>query len=93
VILVDVPVLHADAATLPSEAGGHGFRDVVEGDIENVDGVIRITRIRVHYHLKIPAGTRDRAQRALDTHQSKCPAAVSVRDSIAIETSADVEEI
>ena len=54
--------------------------------------MIRITRIRVHYRLKIPAGTLDRAQRALDTHQSKCPAAVSVSDSIDIEISADIEE-
>ena len=65
----------------------------MEGDIENVDGVIRITRIRVHYTLKIPEGTRDRAQRALDTHQAKCPAAVSVMGSIDIQTSADIEEV
>ena len=58
-----------------------------------MDGVIRITRIRVHYHLKIPAGTRDRAQRALDTHQAKCPAAMSVKGTIGIETSAEIEEI
>ena len=58
-----------------------------------MDGIIRITRIRVHYDLKIPEGTRDRAQRALDTHQAKCPAAVSVKDSIAIEISADIEEV
>ena len=68
------------------------MRSDVEGDIENVGGVIRITRIRVHYRLKIPAGTRARAQRALDTHQRKCPAAVSVRNSIDIEISADIEE-
>ncbi|MCY4188222.1 MAG: OsmC family protein [Bryobacterales bacterium] len=68
-------------------------RGDVEGDIENVDGVIRITRIRVHYRLKIPRGTRDRAQRALDTHREKCPAAMSVAGSIDIETSADIEEI
>ena len=55
--------------------------------------MIRITRIRVHYHLKIPAGMRDRAKRALATHRTKCPAAVSVRDSIDIEISADIEEI
>ena len=65
----------------------------IEGDIENVDGVMRITRIRVHYRLKIPSGTRDRAQRALDTHQVKCPAAMSVKGSIDIETSAEIEEI
>lgn len=55
--------------------------------------MIRITRIRVHYHLKIPEGTRDRAQRAIDTHRTKCPAAVSVQDSIDIQISADIEEV
>ncbi len=65
----------------------------MEGDIENVGGTIRITRIRVHYHLKIPVGARDRAQRALDTHQAKCPAAVSVKDSINIQISADIQEV
>lgn len=58
-----------------------------------MDGVIRITRIRVHYHLKIPEGTRDRAQRALDTHATKCPAAVSVQGAISIRISADIEEV
>ena len=58
-----------------------------------MDGVIRITRIRVHYHLKIPAGTRERAERALETHQEKCPAAMSVKGSIEVATSADIEEI
>lgn len=47
----------------------------------------------MHYNLKIPAGMRDRAQRALDTHQAKCPAAMSVKGSIDIETTADIEEV
>jgi uncharacterized OsmC-like protein len=46
----------------------------------------------VKYHLKIPAGTRDRAQRALDTHEVKCPAAMSVKGAIEIEISAEIEE-
>ena len=65
----------------------------MEGDIENVDGVIRITCIRVHYRLRIPAGCSDRAQRAVDTHVKKCPAAVSVQDSIRIEISSEIQEI
>lgn len=65
----------------------------VEGDIESVDGVMRITCIRVHYYLTIPEGTRDRAQRALDTHINKCPAAVSVKGSIDIKTEADIVEV
>lgn len=64
----------------------------VEGDIENVDRVIRITRIRVKYHLKIPAGKRAEAERAIATHEQKCPAAVSVRGAIAIEYSSDIQE-
>ena len=38
----------------------------VEGDIEDVDGVMKITRIRIHYTIKLPAGKREEAQRALD---------------------------
>jgi len=64
----------------------------VEGDIEAVDRILRITEIRVRYTLKIPAGTRAAADRALTTHESKCPAAVSVRSCIKIVITADVTE-
>ena len=30
------------------------YRAEVEGDIENVNGILKITKIRVTYHLKIP---------------------------------------
>ena len=53
---------------------------------------MRITRIRVKYHLKIPTGTRERAQRALDTHMRKCPAAMSVEGAIAISLDWEIEE-
>ena len=64
----------------------------VEGDIEAVDEVLRITRIRVHYRLRIPSGTRARAERAVATHATKCPAANSVRGCIDIDVSADITE-
>ena len=64
----------------------------VEGDIENVDGVIRIVRIRVKYYLKIPKSTREAADRALDKHMNGCPAAMSVKDSIEINITAEIEE-
>ncbi len=54
--------------------------------------MIRITRIRVLYHLKIPSGTRAAAERALATHEAKCPAAMSVKGSIEIELSSEIEE-
>ena len=64
----------------------------VEGDIEDVDGVMKIARIRVHYNIKLPAGKREAAQRALDVHERGCPAAMSVNGCIAIEWTADFEE-
>lgn len=64
----------------------------VEGDIEAVDKVLRITRIRVRYRLKIPAGTRERAERAVATHASKCPAASSINGCIDLDISADITE-
>lgn len=53
---------------------------------------MRITRIRVRYRIKIPAGMRDRAQRAVDTHEVKCPAAMSVKGAIDIAIDAEIEE-
>ena len=64
----------------------------VEGDIEAVDKVLRITRIRVRYRLRIPAGTREKAERAVATHAEKCPAANSVRGCIDLDIAADITE-
>ncbi len=64
----------------------------VEGDIEDVNGVMKITRIRIHYTIKLPAGKREEVQRALDVHERGCPAAMSVNGCIAVEWTADFEE-
>lgn len=68
------------------------LRAAVEGDIEAIDRVLRITRIRVRYELSVPAGKRDAAARAVATHQQMCPAATSVRGCIDIEITADIKE-
>jgi organic hydroperoxide reductase OsmC/OhrA len=75
---------------IPSEPGK--VSGAVEGDIEAVDGVLRITRIRVHYTIRLPAGTREAAERAVATHPSKCPAASSVRGCIDLAITADYHE-
>jgi uncharacterized OsmC-like protein len=54
----------------------------VEGDIEDVEGVLKITKIRLHYRFAIPPGTRDKADRALATYADKCPAYQSVKGCI-----------
>ena len=64
----------------------------VEGDVEAVDRVLRISRIRVHYTLSIPRGMREAAERAVATHEQKCPAATSVRECIPITITADITE-
>ena len=64
----------------------------VEGDIEDVDGVLKITKIRLHYRFRIPAGTRDKVDRVLATYAEKCPAYQSVKGCIECSWDADVEE-
>jgi uncharacterized OsmC-like protein len=48
--------------------------------------------MRVRYHLKIPASKRAEAERALETHPSKCPAAVTLGSAIAIDYSWEIQE-
>ena len=54
----------------------------VEGDIEDVEGVLKITKIRLRYRFKIPPGSREKVERALETHAEKCPAYQSVKGCI-----------
>jgi hypothetical protein len=69
------------------------YRADVEGDIEDVDGVLRITRIRVAYTLSVPPGKADEAREALGTYITRCPAAMSVRGCIDILDSAEITEL
>ncbi len=61
------------------------FRADVEGDIENVDGVLKITTIRVKYHLKVPEEKANEAREAFDGYIAQCPAAQSLIECIAIK--------
>lgn len=65
----------------------------VEGDIENVNNILKITRIRVHYHLKVPKGKSDGAKEALGSYLTRCPAAQSVIGCIQILDQATIEEL
>ncbi len=72
---------------------GDRFRADVEGDIEDVDGVLRITRIRVRYTLKAPPGKAKEAREAMEEYIVRCPGAMSVRGCISLEDSLDVSEL
>ena len=65
------------------------FHADVSGDIEAVDGVLKIVRIKVHYALKLADDKRKAAEAAFETYMPHCPAAMSVID--AIDLSHDVE--
>lgn len=65
----------------------------VEGDIENVEGVLKITRIRVTYHLKVPRGRISEARDAHSIYLAKCPAAQSVIGCIQIQDNLMVQEM
>ncbi len=61
------------------------YRAEVAGDIEDVDGVLKITRIKVSYRLKVPKEDRDAAMEAFGEYLSLCPAAQSVIGCIDIQ--------
>ncbi len=65
----------------------------VQGDIEDVDGVLKITRIGVEYRLKVPAGKEEDVQQALKTYLRTCPAAQSVLGCIEIVDKAVLEPL
>jgi organic hydroperoxide reductase OsmC/OhrA len=60
----------------------------VEGDIEDVEGIMTITAIRIAYRVRIPRGKRAEAERAVAFHEKGCPAAMSVRGCIQVSYTA-----
>ncbi len=65
----------------------------VEGDIEDVDGVLRISRIRVAYKLKVPAGRAEEAREVFSCYIKGCPAAMSVCGCIDISDTLEITEL
>lgn len=73
---------------LPPDA----IRARAEGINEIRDRIPVLTRIRVHYTLRIPPGSRETVERALERHAEKCPTAVSLRGAVEVEWDAEVTE-
>jgi hypothetical protein len=65
----------------------------VEGDIENVKNVLKITQIRVNYHLKVDPKKVPEAGEAFSSYLTSCPAAQSVIGCIDIKDQLIVEEM
>ena len=64
----------------------------VEGDIEDVGGVMRITRIRLRYRFQVPAGSREKVDRLLASYAEHCPAYQSVKGCIDCTWDAEIVE-
>ena len=65
----------------------------VEGDIRDVNGVLKITNIRVTCHLRAPAGKSAEAREAFSSYLVRCPAAQSVIGCIDIRDELVLEEM
>jgi len=68
------------------------FRATVSGDIEDVNGVLKITRIDVDYWLRLPKDKRQEAEEALNNYISLCPGAQSVIGCIDINHTLTMED-
>jgi organic hydroperoxide reductase OsmC/OhrA len=65
----------------------------VEGDIEDVNGVLKITKIRLRYSIKAPAGKRESIERLLEHYAESCPAYQSVKGCIECSWTAEIIEV
>ncbi len=69
------------------------YRADVEGDVENINGVLKIARIKVNYQLKVPRDLVPDVKEAFANYLKFCPAAQSVIGCIDIQDKLEIEEI
>ena len=65
----------------------------VTGDIEAVDGVLKIVRIQVHYTLALSPDKREAAQTCFEKYLPGCPAAQSVMGCIDISHDLEMKDL
>lgn len=85
--------------TLNGVLEARGIRLDPEDIAADVEGVNRVedrlpvlTEVIVHYRLRIPPGTRETVDRALERHASKCPTAQSLAGAVEVRWTARIEE-
>ena len=69
-----------------------GIRATARGVNEVREKIPVLTRIEMHYRLRIPQGTREKVDRALETHVEKCPTAQSLKGAVEVTWTAEIEE-
>ena len=64
-----------------------------EGTNEVVDRIITLTRIDVHYTIRLPEGAdREVVDRALASHVAKCPTAQSLKGAVEFAWTAEIAD-
>jgi uncharacterized OsmC-like protein len=63
-----------------------------EGTIEDVDGKMILTGIKLHYKMRVPKDKRATVERALEHHEGLCAASESVRRGITVEWDSEIVE-
>jgi uncharacterized OsmC-like protein len=61
-----------------------------EGRIEEVDGKMILTHIKVRYRVRAPKDAREAVERAIEHHGTRCPVSESVRRGITVEWSGEI---
>jgi hypothetical protein len=64
----------------------------VEGAVENINNVLKLTEIRVNFHLKAPKELQEEIKTTFSLYLRFCPAAQSVIGCIAIKDKLIFEE-
>ena len=64
----------------------------VEGVVQKIDRTIVVTDVKLTYHLTVPKGTRQTAERAVAVHEQGCPVYRTLQRGINVEWSADITE-
>ena len=68
------------------------IRARAEGINEMIDKIPTLTKIHVHYELRLPPDApADKVERALETHVSKCPTAKSLAGAVEVTWSVDID--
>jgi organic hydroperoxide reductase OsmC/OhrA len=70
--------------------------DAIEASVIGVnemrDRLPVLARVEVHYRLRIPRGSREVVDRALNSHKDKCPTARTLGPAVEVRWTAEVEE-
>lgn len=81
--------LEVRGVSLPPDS----IRATVAGTNQVRDGLPVLTSIDIHYNVRISAAQRTIVDRALDRHQSKCPTAATLAGAVAVNWTAEIDEV